>query len=126
MRRPCFQSRTRAVSLGGGYLDRLHLDSDLRRLPQRVVHCAVLDHPRESLLPLWGKTWCVDCEVDFADSRRARSPRVIARNDEPICRERMPAQETFRVESDAAGEAGQKELGRGGGAVVAPIRDRLV
>src|SRR5450759_1028932 len=86
----------------------------------------MLDHPRESFTPIRGQGWRLHREVDRADSSRIRSPRIVAGDGEPFGRQPVAAQEPCPVESDAAGQACQKELGRGGGAVITPILDRLV
>jgi hypothetical protein len=74
------------------------VSTHLRWLPKRVVNGAMLDHARESLQSVWGERWYLDIQVDVADSRRIRSKRVLAGDDEPVCRE-------FRCRSPSGAEA---------------------
>src|SRR6202521_677007 len=117
---------TISLPSSSGGLGRPDVDPHLRRLQQRVVNRAVLDHLRESLAPIRCQGRRLHREVDLADSIRIRGPPLVARDGEPLSRRPVPAQEPCPIEGDAARKASQKQLGRGGGGVVPPILDRLV
>src|SRR6266542_22477 len=106
----------------------LHLDPDLRREPDRVVHRAVLDHPLQRL-PLGRRQRRADRDRqrDGPDPSGTVLRHVEpAGHSEPVRRQPVSPQEPAGVEAGARGQAGDEQLRRRRPEIPAPISHRLV